>query len=94
MKVFLLGYHWETELYFFWYLNDCVENINLICELFTVPFLVTLYHEIAWSCRHNNAIEVKNVECRTGKGFDADNRSRSSVASGFFDKCCKLHTIP
>ena len=72
------------------------KNINLICELFTVPFLVTLYHEIAWSCRHNDAIEVKktnSAELR-GKGFDADNRSRSSVASGFFDKCCKLHTIP
>ena len=44
----------------FLYLNACVENINLICEQFTVPFLVTLYHEIAWSCRHNDAIEVIN----------------------------------
>ena len=34
--------------------------ICYICELFTVPFLVTLYHDIAWSYRrHNDAIEVK-----------------------------------
>ena len=64
VKYVVLEMHYQLYLIGNWnlmflYLNACVENINLICEQFTVPFLVTLYHEIAWSCRHNDAIEVK-----------------------------------
>ena len=69
--------------------------ICYICELFTVPFLVTLYHDIAWSYRrHNDAIEVKKrIVQNRQKDLMWTIASGHRSLLGFLINVAKLHTI-